>query len=158
MLASWLDLPFGQLAWFADCQRRTDRSISHVLRHYRARWIPKRGGRWRLLEIPKDRLKAIQTRILREILDHVPPHDAAHAYRAGRSVLTYAQPHVGRAMALRFDLRDYFPSIPGSRVHALFRVCWLFRRRRSRPIRAVYDLFARGRMVQPAGRIAGWSK
>src|SRR5262249_3413465 len=29
-------------------------------------------------------------------------------------------PHCGRSIVLRFDLRDFFPSVPSSRVHALF--------------------------------------
>jgi len=58
---------------------------------------------------------------LHELLDCIPPHEAAHAYRRGRSVRSYAAPHAGRAIVLRFDLRDFFPSVRASRVHALFR-------------------------------------
>jgi hypothetical protein len=36
-------------------------------------------------------------------------------------VRTYAAPHAGRGIVLRFDLRDFFPSIRASRAHALFR-------------------------------------
>jgi hypothetical protein len=120
-LAGLLGLTPGRLAWFADIQNRAARAMSSRLRHYRFRWVPKRRNRWRLLEIPKDDLKAIQARILRNILNSIPPHAAAHAYRTGRSIATYAGPHVGRAIVIRFDLRDFFPSVPASRVHALFR-------------------------------------
>ena len=34
---------------------------------------------------------------------------------------TYSAPHCGLAVVLRFDLCDFFPSVPASRVHALFR-------------------------------------
>jgi RNA-directed DNA polymerase len=70
--------------------------------------------------MPKARLKAIQRRLLHEILDRIPPHDAVHSYRRGRSIATYIAPHTGRALVLHMDLRDFFPSIRSSRVHALF--------------------------------------
>jgi hypothetical protein len=120
-LAKWLELTLGELDWFADCQAREAGLPEGRLRHYSYRWLAKGRGRWRLLEMPKHRLKAIQRRLLHELLTHIPPHDAAHAYCRGRSVRTYAAPHARRAIVLRFDLRDFFPSIRASRVHALFR-------------------------------------
>lgn len=86
------------------------------LRNYRYHW-----NRDRLIEAPKPRLKSIQRQILREILDHVPPDDAAHGFRVGRSIATGARPHVGQQRVVHFDLRRFFTSIQGSRVQALFR-------------------------------------
>jgi hypothetical protein len=120
-LAEWLGLTLGELDWFADCQGREAKLPPGPLRHFTYRWVPKRGGRSRLIEMPKRRLKAVQRLLLHDLLDRVPPHDSAHAYRRGRSVLTYVAPHAGRGIVLRFDLRDFFPSIRVSRVHALFR-------------------------------------
>jgi hypothetical protein len=120
-LAEWLGLGPAELDWFADCQGREARLPAGPLRHYAYRWVAKRGGRARLIEMPKARLKAIQRRVLRDILDRIPPHGAAHGFRRGRSVLTYAAPHAGRRIVLRFDLRDFFPSVRAARVHALFR-------------------------------------
>jgi hypothetical protein len=120
-LAEWLGLSLDELDWFADCQGREAKLPPGPLRHYAYRWVAKRSGRSRLIEMPKQRLKAIQRRLLRDLLDPIPPHEAAHAYRRGRSVRTYAAPHAGRAVVLRFDLRDFFPSVRASRVHAVFR-------------------------------------
>src|SRR5262249_33083516 len=58
---------------------------------------------------------------LHELLDHIPPHEAAHGYRRGRSIASYAAPHAGRRIVLRFDLCDFFPAVRRARVHALFR-------------------------------------
>ena len=58
---------------------------------------------------------------LHGILDLSPPHEAVHGYRRGRSLLTYATPHTGRAFVLHLDLCDFFPSVRAARVHALFR-------------------------------------
>ena len=66
-------------------------------------------------------MKAAQRRILREILDLVPGHGAAHGFRAGRSIRSFVAPHVGQAVVLRMDLRDFFPSIGRARVQAVFR-------------------------------------
>ncbi len=120
-LADWLGLPVCQLDWFADCQGREADAPAGPLRHYTYHWLPGKHGKRRLLERPKARLKAIQRKLLRELLDLVPPHEAAHGYRRGRSVLTYAAPHAGQRIVLRFDLKDFFPSVRAARVHALFR-------------------------------------
>jgi len=119
-VADFLGLYPGELAWLADVHGREARVPAGPLRHYVYRWIPKAAGRWRLIEMPKSRLKATQQRLLHHLLDRVPPHDAAHAFRKGRSVVTFARPHCGREVVLRFDLKDFFPSVPASRVHALF--------------------------------------
>jgi hypothetical protein len=118
-LAAWLGIGLNELDWFADCQRRLSKAPAR-LQHYTYRWLSKRSGKARLLEMPKQRLKAIQRRILHEILDVIPPHEAAHGFRRGRSIASFVADHVGRDIVLRFDLRDFFPSIRASRVHALF--------------------------------------
>ena len=118
-LAEWLGVALNELDWLADCQGRLATGPAK-LQHYTYRWLAKRTGKARLLEMPKQRLKAIQRRILHEILDCIPPHDAAHGYRRGRSIASFVACHTGRGIVLRFDLREFFPSIRASRVHALF--------------------------------------
>lgn len=119
-LACWLGVSPSQLDWFADCDGRLRRLPQGRFQHYRCRWIDKSAGRHRLIESPKPRLQQIQHRILKEILEGVPAHPAAHAFRRGRSTLTCAGPHVARRVVLRIDLRDFFPTIRSSRIHALF--------------------------------------
>jgi RNA-directed DNA polymerase len=119
-LADWLGLELTELAWFADRHGREAKTPAGPLRHYSYRWLPKAGGNWRLLEAPKPRLKDVQRQLLHEILERIPPHDAAHGFRRGRSILTFASPHCGRALVLRFDLQHFFASVPASRVHGLF--------------------------------------
>jgi hypothetical protein len=120
-LAEWLGLSLRELDWFADRHGLEGSVPPGPLRHYTYRWVSKRSGGHRLLEIPKARLKALQRRLLHELLDRVPPHAAAHGYRRGRSVASYVSPHAGQEMVLRLDLRDFFPSTRASRVHAFFR-------------------------------------
>jgi RNA-directed DNA polymerase len=120
-LAAALGLGVDELDWFADRKNLLGAWPDGPLQHYRWRWVPKRSGGWRLLETPKDRIKAAQRWVLRHILDRVPPHDAAHGFREGRSVLTFTAPHVGKAVVMRMDLEDFFPSIGPARIRALFR-------------------------------------
>jgi hypothetical protein len=119
-LADWLQIAPRELDWFAGTQLRSRRMSAGPLCHYTYRW---RVGRRkvRLLEVPKSRLKDLQRRLLRGLLNQIPAHEAAHAYRRGRSIATLVAPHVGRAMVVHLDLRDFFPSVRASRVHALFR-------------------------------------
>ena len=50
-----------------------------------------RNGLPRLLEMPKRLLKEVQRRVLREILDLIPPHPDAHGFRRGHSAVTNAR-------------------------------------------------------------------
>jgi len=124
-LAEWLHITPGELAWFADLKRMIARPRPEdrggPLSHYHYRILAKQGGAARLIEAPKQRLKVIQTQILTEILEKIPVHPAAHGFRRGRSIKTFAAPHVGQRVVLRMDLRDFFPSISAPRVQAMFR-------------------------------------
>jgi hypothetical protein len=119
-VAEWLEVDVPRLEWLADVHGLSRRARDERLRHYVARWVPKRSGGARLLEAPKARLKAIQRRVLHEILDLIPPHDAAHGFRAGRSAVTHAAAHVGQRVVLRLDLEDFFPTVPYGRIVGVF--------------------------------------
>jgi hypothetical protein len=121
-LAAFLDLDPGHLAWFADVQGRERVAEDRRLRHYTYAWIARPGAPVRLLEQPKSRLKAIQRKLLRELLAHIPAHDAAHGFVPGRSVAGHAARHAGAATVVRFDLEDFFVSLPAGRVHGIFRL------------------------------------
>lgn len=118
-LADWFNLPPNDLGWLADAWR-LDPAQPAKLNHYHYRWVAKRSGGWRLIEIPKPQLRLMQQKILRQILDLVPAHPAAHGFRRGHSCVTHAALHAGKRVVVRMDLKDFFPSIPASRIHALF--------------------------------------
>ncbi len=119
-LARWLKATPSELGWFADQWRLAPAAVS-PLQHYHYCWVPKRSGGARLLEVPKQRLKAMQMKILRHLLDLVPAHDAAHGFVRTRSCVTHAELHAAKPVVIRMDLKDFFPSIPASRIDALFR-------------------------------------
>lgn len=117
----WLRIGTGDLQWLADQERWLDRQPVGPLQHYHYHWLPKRSGGRRLVEAPKELLKSIQRRILRDVLGRVAPHEAAHGFCRGRSVRSYAEPHAGQELVLALDLREFFPTIRAPRVAALFR-------------------------------------
>jgi RNA-directed DNA polymerase len=120
-LTDWLGLSPEQLDWLSDERRGHGRAVKPALQHYHYAWLSKRTGTPRLIEAPKPRLKAIQRRILHEILCAVPVHDRANGFVAGRSCLSGAQVHAGEAVVATFDLAEFFPSIGLPRIHGIFR-------------------------------------
>ena len=122
-LRDLLGLTVGDLRWFADPRGLERSATDERLRHYRYRWALKRTGGARLIEEPKPLLKHFQRVLLREVLDRVPVHPAAHGFTHGRSALTYASGHVGRAVVVHLDLEDFFGSIRAGRVYGIFRRC-----------------------------------
>ncbi len=119
-LAELLGLSIDELHWFADPQGWLRGCADGPLCHYRYRFQPKRDGSLRLLEIPKARLKVLQRRLLDRLINRIPVHPAAHGFVPGRSCLSAATPHAGKPMVMRFDLADFFPSVSGARIFALF--------------------------------------
>ena len=120
-LAAMLDLHMGELNWLGD-RRGLERRVTDTrLQNYRYRWLPRAGAPPRLIEQPKRLLKETQRRLLHQILDLIPPHDAAHGFRRGHSALTHARRHTGQDVVLRFDLEDFFASVAAGRVYGVFR-------------------------------------
>ncbi len=121
-LADWLCVSPDELDWFADLKGLNNKARGRtMLRHYHYRVFAKRSGGVRLIESPKSNLKALQRRILSGILDCIPAHAAAHGFVKGRSIATFALPHVGKRVVLRLDLQDFFPAFPRARAQAIFR-------------------------------------
>ncbi len=87
--------------------------------HYVTFAVPKRGGGRRLIHAPKRRLKAIQRKLHELLVSRLPMSEAAHGFRTGHSVATNAVPHVGKAIVIKLDLKDCFPSIHFGRVRGL---------------------------------------
>ena len=106
-LARRMGVPVAQLS---DCQPS-----------YQERRIPKRSGGERVLSVPSEELKSLQRRLLRRLLKRLRCHPAARGFQPGESIVTNALPHVGRAVVVRLDLKDFFPATAAWRVHRYFR-------------------------------------
>ncbi|OLP18435.1 RNA-dependent DNA polymerase [Leptolyngbya sp. 'hensonii'] len=114
-LATAMGLTIAALRFLAFARRTSPTS------HYVRFQIPKKTGGLRLISAPMPRLKQVQYWILDNILDRLTPHDAAHGFCRGRSIVTNALPHLGADVVINLDLQDFFPTISYRRVKGLFR-------------------------------------
>ena len=108
--APWLEQSisqFGQLAWLSGRFFENHKPQSEQNAHYHFRWIRKRSGGHRLIEAPKPRLKAVQEKILREILDKADAHPRAFGFIAGRSAVMNAAEHKAPYVLLKLDLENF---------------------------------------------------
>lgn len=96
------------------------RKVSKVS-HYRRFYMQKKSGGKRLISAPMPRLKAAQYWILENILNKVPVHESAHGFQAGHSIVSNAQPHVGKDLVINHDFKDFFPTLNFARVKGLFK-------------------------------------
>jgi RNA-directed DNA polymerase len=113
-LAKALNLTIPRLRWLAF------HAESATVTHYIRFQVPKKSGGVRELAAPHHDLAAAQQWILMHILEKIPTHDSAHGFVPGRSTMSNAVPHVGRAAVLNLDLKDFFPTISFPRVKGIF--------------------------------------
>lgn len=120
-VCEWLAIDQSALEWFADTRKRQPHVRDERLLHYTYVWKKRRGKSPRLIESPKGKLKKFQRKILSEILNKIPPHEAAHGFTRNRSIITHAALHTEKDCVASFDLKDFFHSIPPARIASLFR-------------------------------------
>ena len=84
-------------------------SVSNrVHKYYHPVKIPKGNGEFRQLYVPDDFLKSIQRSINDKLLcrEEISPY--ATAYRPGGSTKVNANPHIGKPVLLKLDIRHFF--------------------------------------------------
>lgn len=96
------------------------RDAASKLNYYRFT-IPKRDGTRRAIWAPHRRLKAAQRWVLREVVERLPVHGAAHGFLHGRSIASNAAAHTNAEIVLKVDLKDFFPTVTLPRVKGVFR-------------------------------------
>jgi RNA-directed DNA polymerase len=114
-LAELLGLSMSDLRWLAY-----HRDAATMIHYYRFT-IPKRDGSPRPIWAPLPKLKAVQHWILRNIVERLPVHGAAHGFLPGRSILTNATVHNNPKTVLKMDVKDFFPTVTLPRVKGVFR-------------------------------------
>lgn len=114
-LAEALGLTIAQLRWL------TYHRDAATMIHYRRFTIPKRNGAERPIWAPAPKLKAAQRWILRNIVERLIVHGAAHGFLPGRSILTNAEQHTNSRVVMKMDIEAFFPSVTFARVKGIFR-------------------------------------
>jgi hypothetical protein len=109
------------LAWQLGVPLAELRELANdVESHYRI--FPLRtGSKVRHLKVPDEKLKNVQRRILRRLLMELPLANALHGGIAGRSPRSNAEQHLGKALVVNLDIRDFFPSVDHRQVAEMFR-------------------------------------
>lgn len=112
-LAQAIGIPLKELRFLSF-----SRKVSTVS-HYRKFYIPKKSGDKRLISAPMPRLKNVQYWILENIFNKVAIHPAVHGFALQRSIISNAQPHIGKSVVINIDVKDFFPSVHYKRVKGL---------------------------------------
>jgi hypothetical protein len=114
-LARALEMTVPRLRWLTY-HRDVDSGT-----HYHRWTVPKRDGGERLISAPKRDLKAAQRWITRNITERLPVHGAAHGFLTGRGTVTNAEVHAGARLVVKFDIKDFYPTVTMPRVKGLMR-------------------------------------
>lgn len=88
---------------------------------YREYTIRKRSGGNRIIEVPNDRIKTIQKAIYKVFLSNFKMSSSCIGYIKNKSIVNNAGPHLGSKTLLKFDIKDFFPSIKLPKVISQFR-------------------------------------
>ncbi len=80
-------------------------------RKYKEFKIKKRNGGFRQISQPSKEIKNYQYAIISKVLNELPIHDAATAYRNKKSIYHNALPHKDSAWILKLDFKNFFHSI-----------------------------------------------
>ena len=99
------------------------RACNFTGNHYRRFSILKASGGQREICEPLPNLKLAQRWILDNILDRIPISPAAKGFRRGLSIKDNARFHRNQRVVVRIDVKDFFPTIPLSRVRQIFAEC-----------------------------------
>lgn len=86
------------------------RLVENASQHYKIYEIPKRNGDMRKIAHPSRELKAVQRWITKVIVNRLPVHDAATAYRKGSGIRENAERHRTTKYTNRYDFSNFFPS------------------------------------------------
>ena len=114
-IANAMGIAIGELRFLAY-----DRKAARTT-HYKRFQIAKKTGGMRTVSAPMPRLKRAQYWLLDNVLSKIEPHDAAHGFRVGRSIMSNAEQHINKTVVINLDLKDFFPSINFNRVKGLFK-------------------------------------
>jgi hypothetical protein len=101
---------------------KTDADVlARIEPRYQEFSIPKRSGGKRTIEAPSAELKSVQRQVLRRVLRRLSVHPAATGFERGCSIVRNARAHQGRAVVMRFDVKDFFASTTAKRLRRCFR-------------------------------------
>ncbi len=112
-LAEFLGLPLKTLTFIlynADKPRSS---------YYSVRTHKKSSGGVRLIHAVGEPLKKLQRTTLKRLTAYVGPSKYAHGFVPEHSIVTNARHHVRKKLVVKFDIKDFFPSITFQRIRGM---------------------------------------
>ncbi len=82
--------------------------VRNASMRYKTYLIPKRSGGFRVISQPAREVKALQRVLVSTIINELPIHPAATAYRHHGSIRDNALAHASNGPILKFDFRNFF--------------------------------------------------
>lgn len=84
--------------------------------------ITKANGGERLISVPNDSLKEVQSKLLKALYkNYIGIVDSySHAYIKGKSIWTNAAPHVNQEVVIKLDIKDFFGTITKEHLEKVF--------------------------------------
>lgn len=85
--------------------------------------LPKKGGGFRTIKSPTEKIKILQYRLAEKLTEYYCEYTKftmAHGFVVGRSIITNAKKHKNKRYVFNIDLKDFFPSINFGRVRGFF--------------------------------------
>lgn len=116
-------LTFRHLADYLGIDPILLHSMAFNTDHFYSKFrIPKQNGGSREISAPYDNLDTIQRWISENILkkNQIPFHSAITGYVTDKSILDHVIPHANSPYLIKFDIKDFFPSISVSFVRNIF--------------------------------------
>jgi RNA-directed DNA polymerase len=91
----------------------------NIGKFYTERRIPKKNG-YRIINPSHRRLKVLQKRIQKNIINQLPLPDYAYGAVQGRDNVGNTKQHKGKRFKFATDLRNFFPSVNNRQVNEMF--------------------------------------
>ena len=112
-LALFLDVPLKRLSYLLYVKDRKT--------YYQELTVPKRTGGNRTIHAVREPLRWLQRTALEKLEAEFKPSFYAHGFTKKHSILTNASYHQRKKLIIKFDIKDFFPTINFGRVLGLFK-------------------------------------
>lgn len=113
-IAKAMHITIGELRFLSYSRKNSK------VNHYKRFQMAKKSGGYRLISAPMPKLKKAQHWILEHLLNHVSVHENAHGCVLEKSIKTNATPHIGKAVVINQDFKNFFPSVTYTRIKGVF--------------------------------------
>ena len=112
-----------ELASFFHISKRHLAMLSYkpMKRYTKFKVLKKNGKGFREISAPRSDLKQVQRSIADALSAYYQPPACVYGYVPNKSIADNAARHVRKRCILSIDIKDFFPSITGSRIHGLLR-------------------------------------